>query len=100
MRVGNTRRCCRGQMLRARDRDQRRVAGASSDSLAARVCMEAPLAKRIARICSVLPWGERQVGVAAWAEEPMVEMTLGLIERGWAPKRRGKKWEAAQGGSG
>jgi hypothetical protein len=30
----------------------------------------------------------------------MVEMTLGLIERGWAPKRRGKKWEAAQGGSG
>jgi hypothetical protein len=43
--MGRTRRCCRGKMLRARDRDQRLVAGSSSVSLAARVCMGTPLAR-------------------------------------------------------
>jgi hypothetical protein len=42
--MGSTRKCRRGQMLRARDRDQRRVAGKSCDSWAARIGMKTPLA--------------------------------------------------------
>jgi hypothetical protein len=41
--MGSTRRCFRGQMLRARDRDQRFVAGASINVWMARMCMEFPL---------------------------------------------------------
>jgi hypothetical protein len=42
--MGSTRRCCRGQMLRARDRDQRLVAGNNSDPLAVRICIKSPMA--------------------------------------------------------
>jgi len=42
VRVGSTRRCFRGQMLRARDRDQRLLAGASSPFVAC-LCMGNPL---------------------------------------------------------
>jgi hypothetical protein len=48
-------------MLRARDRDQRREAGASSDSLAARVCIENPAGEedstRVQRISMEKPTG-------------------------------------------
>jgi hypothetical protein len=37
--MGSTRKCFRGQMMRARDRDQRLLAGAIS-RLAARICTE------------------------------------------------------------
>ena len=50
MRMGSTRRCFRGHMMRARDRDQRLLAGASS-RIMARICMGTPLALRIARSC-------------------------------------------------
>jgi hypothetical protein len=43
--MGSTRRWRRGQMIRARFRDQRRVAGIGSDPLLARMCMKIPLAR-------------------------------------------------------
>ena len=46
MRVGSTRRCRRGQMLRSRDRDQRLAAGASSPFCAC-FCMGSPVELRI-----------------------------------------------------
>ncbi len=42
--MGSTRRCFRGQMIRARDRDQRLSAGTSSIAWVVRICMGAPLA--------------------------------------------------------
>ena len=49
MRVGSTRRWRRGQMQRARDRDQRLEAGMRGIALEACLCMEVPLVMRIAR---------------------------------------------------
>lgn len=49
MRVGSTRKWRRGQMQRARDRDQRLEAGMSGIALGACICIEIPLDMSIAR---------------------------------------------------
>ena len=49
MRVGSTRKCFRGQIARARQRDQRIVAGANCSPLTARVCIVFSAGMRIAR---------------------------------------------------
>ena len=49
MRVGSTRRCRRGQMQRARDRDQRLDAGIVIAPFKTCLCMESPLGQSIPR---------------------------------------------------
>jgi hypothetical protein len=66
VRMGSTRRCRRGQMERARDRDHRLAAGAVSKCRKKCACIEVPAVLRIPRAIGGLPRRGRAGGGQHW----------------------------------